>query len=78
MKSFNGVCSKFSTSRQLIKEHLSGKAKAGGYSRHRNGHEVVEITVGWSRQFQCAETDVVQSLVIDTERLVRVLDKLMD
>ena len=62
----------------LIKKDLSRKAKACGNSRHGNRDEVVEVAVGRRRQFQCAETDVVQSLVVDTERLVGVLDELMD
>jgi len=39
---------------------------------------VVEVAVRRRRQFECAETDVVQSLVVNTERLVGVLDELMD
>jgi len=54
--------------------HLSWKAKAGRYSRHGDGDEMVEVAVCWSCQFECAEADVIQSLVVDTERLVGVLD----
>ena len=39
---------------------------------------MVEVAVGRRRQLQCAEADVVESLVVDAERLVRVLDELVD
>lgn len=39
---------------------------------------MVEITVGRCRQLECPEADVIQRLVIDAERLVRVLDELVD
>jgi hypothetical protein len=39
---------------------------------------VVQVTVGRSVELQGSETDIVKSLVIDTEGLVRVLDKLVD
>ena len=39
---------------------------------------MVQVAIGGRGQLQRAETDVVQSLVVDAERLVRVLDQLMD
>ena len=39
---------------------------------------MVEVTVRRRRQLECAEADVIESLVVDTERLVRVLDELMN
>jgi len=57
---------------------LSRKAKAGGHSRHSGRDQVVEVAVSRCCQFQSAEADVVQSLVVYTERLVGVLDELMD
>lgn len=39
---------------------------------------MVEIAVCGCREFEGAEANVVERLVIDTESLVRVLDKLMD
>jgi hypothetical protein len=39
---------------------------------------VVQVTVGRGVELQGSETDVVESLVIDTEGSVRVLDKLVD
>ena len=39
---------------------------------------MVEVAVGWGRQFQRAETYVVERLVVDAECLVGVLDELVD
>ena len=39
---------------------------------------MVEVAVGGGGQLQRAEADVVQSLVVDAERLVGVLDQLVD
>ena len=54
------------------------KPEAGGDTGHGEGDEVVEVAVGGGGQLQGAEADVVQSLVVDAECLVRVLDKLVD
>ena len=47
-------------------------------ARHCGRHKMVEITVCWRRQLECSETDIVQSLVVNTECLVCVFNKLMD
>ena len=39
---------------------------------------MIEITVGRRRKLEGAEADVIQSLVVDTVRLIRVLNKLMN
>jgi len=39
---------------------------------------MVEVTVAGGSELQGAEADIVQSLVIDTEGLVRVLNQLVD
>lgn len=39
---------------------------------------MVQISIGWVRQLQRSEADVVQGFVIDTECLISVLYKLMD
>lgn len=38
---------------------------------------MVEVTVRRAVELECADADVVERLVVDTERLVRVLDKLV-
>ena len=40
-------------------------------------HKMVKIAVGGRSKLECTETDIVQRLVVDAERLVGVLDKLM-
>jgi len=39
---------------------------------------VVEIAVGGRRQLECAEADVIQSLVVNAVRLVCVLNQLVN
>ena len=57
---------------------LTGETQTGCNTRHDDRHEVVKVTVCWGGQLESTEADVVQSLVVDTESLVRVLDELMD
>ena len=57
---------------------LTRETQTSGDARHDNRDKMVEVTVSWCRQLQCPEADVVKRLVIDTEGLVRVLDKLVD
>ena len=51
--------------------------EAGGDPRHGEGDKVVEVSIGGGGQLQGPEADVVQGLVVDAERLVRVLDQLV-
>lgn len=39
---------------------------------------MIQISVCWCLKFQSLETYVIESLVIDTESLVRILDQLME
>ena len=61
-----------------ISVQLTGKSEAGRDAGHRRRDKMVEVTVRWCGQFECAEADVVQSLVVDAERFVCVLNKLVD
>lgn len=61
-----------------IRVELTGESQTGRDTRHDERDEVVEITVGRGRQLQGSEADVVESLVVDTEGLVRVLDELVN
>merc|ERR1719389_118021 len=47
-------------------------------ARQTRGDQVVEVTVRRGGELQRAEADIVQSLVVESEREVRVLDELMD
>ena len=57
---------------------LAREAEAAGGGRHDGGDQVVEVTEGRGGQLEGAEADVVQGLVVEEERLVRVLDQLVD
>lgn len=61
-----------------IRVELTWESQTGGDTRHDERDEVVQISVGGRVELQGSETNVVQGLVIDTEGLVRVLDKLVD
>jgi hypothetical protein len=61
-----------------IRVELTGESKTGGDTRHDERDEVVQVTVSGGVELQGSETDIVKSLVIDTESSVRVLDKLVD
>ena len=47
-------------------------------TRHCGADKVIEISVGWGRQFQRLEADVVESFVVDAKRLIRVFDELVE
>ena len=57
---------------------LSGESEASGDAGHGQRDEMVQVSIGGRRELERAETDVVESLVVDTVRLVRVLNQLMD
>ena len=61
-----------------ISVKLSREPQAGGDTRHGGGDEMVKISVGGGGEFQGPEADVVESLVVDGEGLIGVLDQLMD
>ncbi len=56
---------------------LSGEPQAGGDAAHGDRDEMVEVAVRGRGEFESAETDVVQGLVVNAERLIRVLHQLM-
>jgi len=57
---------------------LTGETQTSRNTRHDDGHEVVEVTVRRGGQLESTEADIIQSLVVDTESLVRVLDELVN
>jgi hypothetical protein len=61
-----------------IRVELTGESKTCGDTRHDERDKVVQVSVSGGVELQGSETDVVKSLVIDTESLVRVLDKLVN
>ena len=61
-----------------VRVELTWETETGGDTRHDEGDEVVEVTISWGVEFESAEANVVQRLVVDAEGLVRVFDKLVD
>ena len=57
---------------------LTGESEAGGDTGHSNRNQVVKITIGGGGEFEGAEADIVQSLVIDTVSLIGILNELMN
>ena len=57
---------------------LTREAQAGRDAGHDDRNEVVEITVCWRGELKRPEADIVERLVIDTEGLVGVLNKLVN
>lgn len=61
-----------------IRVQLTGETQACSDARHDGRDEIVQVTVRRVRQLESAHADVVQSLIVDAESLVRVLNELMD
>ena len=40
--------------------------------------KVIEITISWSCEFQCTETNIIERLVIDAKSLIGIFDELMN
>ena len=61
-----------------IRVELAGETETGGNAGHDGRDQVVEVTVRGVRQLESAHADVVESLVVNTESLIRVLNELVD
>jgi len=61
-----------------VRVELTREAEAARDARHAGGAQVVEVTVGGGGELECAEADVVQSLVVEAHALVSILDQLVD
>lgn len=57
---------------------LTGETKTCSDTRHNNGDEVVQVTICRGGKLESTQADVIEGLIVNTERLVRVLDELMD
>jgi hypothetical protein len=57
---------------------LTRETKGAGDAGHASAHQVVQVTVGGGGELEGAEADVVKSLVVEDERLIGVLDDLVD
>jgi hypothetical protein len=60
-----------------IRVELTWESQARGDAGHDGRDQVVKISIGWVRQFEGSHADIVESLVINTEGLIGVLDQLM-
>jgi hypothetical protein len=61
-----------------VRVELARESKAGGNAGHDSGNQVVQVAVRGVGQLKGAHADVIQSLVINAEGLVRVLNELVD
>ena len=61
-----------------VSVQLTREAQAGGDTGHGGRDQVVQVTIGGGGELEGAEADVVQGLVVDAVRLIRVLDQLVD
>jgi len=61
-----------------IRVQLAREAQAGCDAGHDGGYEMVEVTVGGVAELERPHADVVESLVINAEGLVGVLNKLVN
>ena len=64
--------------RPTYRVQRTGESERGGDTAHDDGDQVIQVTESRLVDLQSLHADIVQSFVVDTEGLVRVLDKLVD
>merc|ERR1719461_1113308 len=66
--------------RQLpeVSIELTWEPEASGHSRHGQGDQMVEVTIGGGGKLQGSEADVIESLVVNTIGLISVLNQLVN
>lgn len=52
--------------------------KSISFSKNTYGHKMIQISIGGRSKFQCPETNVIQSLVVNAECFIGIFDKLMN
>merc|ERR1712045_52355 len=57
---------------------LSWETKTSSHSGHGQGHQVIEVAVGRCSQLECAEANVIESFIVNTESFVSVFHQLVD
>jgi hypothetical protein len=57
---------------------LTWESDRASNTRHSDGDEMVEITVGWGGKLEGSETDIVEGFVIDNLDFISIFDQLMD
>jgi hypothetical protein len=61
-----------------ISIQLPREPEAGGYTRHCEGNQMVQVTIRWIREFQSPETYIIESLIVNAVRFICILNKLVD
>ena len=69
----NHVDGKFSK----VRVELPRKTETSSDTRHDGRDEVVEISVGGGIEFEGADTDIVQRLIVNAESFIRIFNKLL-
>mmetsp|Transcript_60855 Transcript_60855/g.125386 ORF Transcript_60855/g.125386 Transcript_60855/m.125386 type:complete len:259 (+) Transcript_60855:216-992(+) len=57
---------------------LTRETKRAGDTGHDSGHQMVQVSEGGGGELESTEADIVQSLVVNAEALIGILDKLVD
>jgi hypothetical protein len=60
-----------------VRVELAGETETGGDAGHDGGDEVVEVAVGGGIEFEGTDADIIQSLIVNAERFVRVFNELL-
>ena len=61
-----------------IRVELTRETETSGDTRHDCRDEVVEISIGRGIEFEGPNANIIQSLIVNTESLVRVFNELLD
>ena len=57
---------------------LSRNSQACGHNPQRCAHSMVQITVSWRSELECAEADVMQGLIVQQHAFISVFHQLME
>jgi hypothetical protein len=60
-----------------IRVELTRETETSGDTRHNCRDEVVEISIGGRIEFEGTNANIIQSLIVNTEGLIRVFNELL-
>jgi hypothetical protein len=60
-----------------VSVQLTWETEAASAPTHGGGHKVVQVTVGWSGEFEGTEANIVQGFVVKDHNFIGVLNKLV-
>jgi hypothetical protein len=69
----NKVDSEFSE----IRVKLTWESNRASNTRHSNGNEMVQVTIGWGGKFKSSETDIIKSFIINNLYFISIFNELM-